>query len=146
VVVGVLAIAAGAFLPWIVSGQTTRNSFTTISVARRLGVVDSDVASTLLAGWYFVPVAAAVVVLLAVLGRPHATGLVAVGLAAVACGFAIVVQRAPIEVAAGVPVTFAAALGTAAAAVVSLTGARVRSSPEPDDGRPGSGGIGSAAR
>jgi len=146
VVVGVLGIAAGAFLPWIVSGDTTRNSFTTVQVARRLGVVDSDLASALLAAWYFVPVAVATAGLLAAVGRPRMTASIAVGVAAVTTGFAVVVLRAPIEPAVGVPFSLGAALGTIAAAVVSLSGARARSSPEPRDGMPGSGGIESADR
>lgn len=120
-VVGVSGIVIGAFLPWIISGQTTRNSFTTVQVARRLGVVDSDVVSTMLAGWYFLPLGAVLVGVLAVLDRRRPMAVLAGALGLAGGAFAFAVLRAPIESGVGVWVSMAAGIGTLLAAVVSLS-------------------------
>lgn len=121
-VVGVSGLVIGAFLPWIISGQTTRNSFTTVQVARRLGVVDSDVVSTMLAGWYLVPLGAVLVGVLAVLERRRPMAVLAGALGLAGGTFAFGVVCAPIESGVGVWVSMATGIGTLLAAVVALSG------------------------
>ena len=119
---GVAGIVAGAFLPWVVSGQTTRNSFTTVQVARTLGVVDEGLAVVALGAWFFVPVTAVATVVLVVLGRRRVGGALALALGVASVAFAVLVLRGPIETAAGVKVTFAAGLASCVATVMFLAG------------------------
>jgi len=104
-----------------VSGHSTRNSFTTVRTARNLELVDSGVLSAVLAGWFLVPLAAAAVLLLAVLGRRRTLALTSGGLGLVAAAFTLFVQRStsdtPLDTSVGPAVTLVFALLAMAAAV-----------------------------
>lgn len=132
VVGGAAGIVVGSLLPWIVSGETTRNSFTSVRTARNLDLVGSDAANAVLAGWFLVPLVAATVLLLAVLSRRRSLALVAGGLGTVAALFAGFVRLAPIETAVG-------PLATLASAAVILLGVAglIMAGGESRDGRRG---------
>lgn len=86
-----------ALLPWVGSGETTRNSFTTVRVARSLEILGSSAANDALAAWYLLPAIAAAAVLLAVTDRTRAL-LVFTSIAGIASlGLSIAVQAAPVE-------------------------------------------------
>jgi hypothetical protein len=119
-VAGAAGVVVGALLPWIISGETTRNSFTTVRTARHLELVDNGVANAILAGWFLVPVLASLVLLLAVLGRRRSLALVTLGLGLAAVVFATFVRLSPIATSIGPPVTTAAGMASMVAAVVLL--------------------------
>jgi len=135
----VVAIVAAALLPWIVSGETTRNSFTTVTAARRLGLLDESALQYVLLAWYAVPAVALFVLVQLATGQRRSAAAVAVALSIAAIALAVVVGRAPVDTAAGPAITIAAGLGTLVASVVSLAGPGRRhptSAPTPTD-RPG---------
>lgn len=119
VVVGAIGVTIGAFLPWVYSGAASRNSFGVVRAARRLGVVDSDLLRVVLASWYFVPLFAAVLVLLLVLGRERAAGTMAVLLGVVALTVGLMVRSSTADLGRG------PAVASAAGAVVAFGGALV---------------------
>ena len=59
-VVSGLVLVAGAFLPWVASGDARRDSFEVVQAGRRLGVFDSGVTRLAGALWFLVPLAVAV--------------------------------------------------------------------------------------
>jgi hypothetical protein len=119
-VVGAAGVVVGALLPWIISGETTRNSFTTVRTARNLELVDNGLANAVLAGWFLVPVVASLVLLLAVLGRRRSLAVASLGLGIVATLFAAFVRLSPIATSVGPPVTIGAGLVLLIAAAVLL--------------------------
>lgn len=76
-------MVVGTFLPWLRSGRTTRNSYASDGVARRLLDVSGGL-DTLLRGWPFVSLACALGVALLLLGIDRIGAAVA-ALAAI-CG------------------------------------------------------------
>lgn len=128
VAIGVVGITVGAFLPWLQTGAATRNSFAVVRAARRLGVIDNDVASGVLGAWYFVPLLAALVVLLVALRRPRAAGALAMVVGAVVAVIAVVVLRSPTAVEVGPSVALVAGLSALSGGtmVVVATGRALR--------------------
>jgi hypothetical protein len=49
--VGALLVAAGTFLPWVVSGSVLRDSYESISVIRTVGALDGNPLELVLDGW-----------------------------------------------------------------------------------------------
>jgi hypothetical protein len=127
-VAGAGGVVLGSFLPWVVSGQATRNSFSTVRTARTLELIDSSTANAVLAGWFLVPLVAAIVLLLAVLGRRRSLAALAGSLGLAAGGFALFVRLSPVETAIGPTVTLMFAVVTAASAAGLLVG-RPRTGP-----------------
>jgi hypothetical protein len=84
--VGLVLTVVGTFLPWLRSGQTTRNSYASDGVARRLLHADGPL-NALLHAWPFVSLACALALALLVLGLVRSGAAVAV-LAAV-CAAAV---------------------------------------------------------
>lgn len=103
-VAGAAIVVVGAFLPWVISGQASRNSFTTVQSARSLDLTDSPIGNGVLATWYLVPLLAAVVLLLAVLDHRRALAIVAATLGAAAILFGAVVWFGPIPSGVGSPI------------------------------------------
>ena len=124
VVVGAtVGIVIGAFLPWIISGQRTRNSFTTVQLARALGVVEHETVLVMMAGWYFVPLGVVMVVVLAALDHQRSCAVMAAAIGAVAVAFALIVRFSPVATDVGVAVTLGAGVLTVVASVILFGGA-----------------------
>lgn len=128
IVIGAVGITVGAFLPWLETGAATRHSFAVVRAARRLGVIDDEVASGVLGAWYFVPLLAAIVVLLVAVRRPRAAAVLAIVLGVVVCVVAAVVLRSPAPVGIGPLVAFASGTVTVSggAVVIVATGRALR--------------------
>jgi hypothetical protein len=78
---GVMAVVCGAvtFAPWMRSGSARRSSFEVVRAAQDLDVLHGWVQPTAAAGWYFLPLLLACVLLAVVLDRTIlAGGLLAV--------------------------------------------------------------------
>lgn len=58
----------GTFLPWLQSGSAVRNSYQTVSIARRFTALGEGVLGTVIAAWPAVGIAAALCAALYVLG------------------------------------------------------------------------------
>lgn len=86
--VGLATIIGGSFLPWLQSGRTSRNSYQTGGVIRRLVGTD-DLVNGLLGLWPAVGIACAVAVALYLLGLRTLAAIVA-GLAALGGGAAAI--------------------------------------------------------
>jgi hypothetical protein len=67
-IAGATVVVVGAFLPWVRSGASTRNSFAMLQVADDLGVIHGWPRRTMLVTWFFVPAACGALVLVS-LGR-----------------------------------------------------------------------------
>ena len=67
-IAGAAVVVVGAFLPWVRSGATNRNSFAMLRVADDLGVVHGWTRRTMLVTWFFMPAACGVLALVS-LGR-----------------------------------------------------------------------------
>lgn len=75
-VAGVVVLVIGTFLPWLRSGRVQRNSYELAGVGvRRLQA--ADWVEVLLRGWPFLGVLWAVAVVLLILGRDRAAGVLA---------------------------------------------------------------------
>jgi hypothetical protein len=109
-VVAVVVLVIGAFLPWVRTGGASRNSFSVVRTARTLELLGESGTTSALGSWFLVPALAAVVVLALVLGRTRLAAIVAIAVAVLTAGFAIVVLVAPVDTGAGVPVSLGAAL------------------------------------
>jgi glycerol uptake facilitator-like aquaporin len=81
--VGAAAVAAGTFLPWLRSGTVSRDSYRAGDALRRIGELPSGVG-VLFDVWPFVPLACALTVAAALLGRIRPAAVVATVVAAVA--------------------------------------------------------------
>lgn len=92
--VGIGMIVLGAFLPWVISGTSTRSSFETVRSAERLGLVDGEVALAVLRGWYLVPLAAALVPVLLSFHRVRTAAIIGMLLAAITGSVAAIVVLA----------------------------------------------------
>jgi hypothetical protein len=119
-IVSVAFVVVGAFLPWVASGEAERNSFATVRAARTLDLVANSFGDAVLAGWFAVPLGAALVLLFAALGRRRWAAMVAGCLGLVAAGFAALVIASPVETRAGVIVTLVAGLLTIVGAAGSI--------------------------
>lgn len=78
---GLLAVAAGSFLPWVRSGTVLRSSFETAGVLDRLGPSDVPLLDAALTGWIAVPLVCVICL-----------GLFAVGMTRTGAGIAIIVS------------------------------------------------------
>lgn len=87
-VVGLAAIVGGSFLPWLQSGRTSRNSYETGGVIRRLVGTD-DLVNGLLRLWPAVGIACAAAIALYLFGLRTLATIVA-GLAALGGGAAAI--------------------------------------------------------
>ncbi|MGH9185259.1 MAG: hypothetical protein ACRD0U_05525 [Acidimicrobiales bacterium] len=122
--VGAIVVLAAAFLPWVRSGESERNSFELLGVARRLGVLDSGWQRVAVVGWYFMPLAVTLVGLAMLLGRRRAVALIgaAIGLGGVALVAAV--RSAPVHTGMGVPITMVAGVVTAGGGVLTFASRR----------------------
>lgn len=128
VVLGVIAVAVGSFLPWVWSGAASRDSFEVVRAARRLGVVDSDLLSGGLVLWYFVPLFAATTLLLVALRRERLAGAAAGVLGVVVLVVGLMVLSSSADVGSGPAVSSTAGAATALGGLVVLgTGRRAGS-------------------
>lgn len=118
VVAGAAGVTVGAFLPWVRSGASSRDSFGVVRAARRLGVVDSDALRTALALWYLVPLMAAVVVLLLALRRERSAGVVAVAFGLVVLVVSLMVATSSADLGVGPAVASAAGVTVALGGVL----------------------------
>jgi hypothetical protein len=89
--VGLALVVAGAFLPWVRSGTSSRSSFALVRSADRLGVVDDGLGEAVLRGWYLVPLLAAIVLVLIASHRPRVAAGAGLLLALVVAAVATVV-------------------------------------------------------
>lgn len=117
---GVALIVLGAFLPWVVSGATSRSSFATVRSADRLGLVPDGVALLVLRSWYLVPLIAALVPLLLALHRVRAAAVVAIGLAGLTGLIATIVLVVAPEHGLGPPIAVAGSCLVLASAIALL--------------------------
>lgn len=51
---GLVLVAVGTFLPWVVSGSVLRDSYESIGVVRRLRVLDGSPVAAVLDGWMMI--------------------------------------------------------------------------------------------
>jgi hypothetical protein len=119
-IVSLAFVVVGAFLPWVASGEAERNSFATVRAARALDLVGNSFGDAVLAAWFVVPLAAALVLLFALVGRRRWAEVVAGVVGLVAVAFAGVVIASPVETRAGVYLTLVAGLLAIVGAVVSM--------------------------
>jgi hypothetical protein len=83
-VAGAAVVVVGAFLPWIRSGTTTRNSFAMLRIADDLGVVHGWARRTMLVSWFVMPAACGALVLVSLGRRRWPAVVVSVAIAVVA--------------------------------------------------------------
>jgi hypothetical protein len=127
---GTALIALGAFLPWVVSGASTRSSFATVRSADRLGLVPDGVALLVLRAWYLMPLAAALVPLLLALHRVRTAAAFGIALVLLTAPIAaLVLAVAPVR-GIGPAVCLAGGLAVLAGAVGLLVHVRGTRSPE----------------
>jgi hypothetical protein len=103
--IGLVALVAGSFLPWVRTGRRQRASFDLVGVADRLGVVPSGVATVVARGWILVPLLVAGGLAAIALGATRvAAGVAAVtGLATLFLAWTVF--RSPLPAARGVVVS-----------------------------------------
>ncbi len=121
---GGLAVLAGSFLPWVVSGLARRNSYAAVQSARRLGVVPDGPWEALALTWFLIPFAIALLGLALATGHRHLAVGSALGAATGAVAFSVVVLLAPVQRGAGPAVTLAGGLCLAAGTIVMNRPAR----------------------
>ena len=126
---GLALVVAGAFLPWVWSGSSSRSSFALVRSADRLGIVDDGFGLVILRGWYLVPLLAAIAVVLVTIGRPRAAAVAGLLLAAVVATVATIVLVAAPSTGPGPVASLVGAAVAVAASVVVLRGGRPRSRP-----------------
>jgi uncharacterized membrane protein YfcA len=114
--VGNGGVVLGSFLPWVLSGGASRNSYATLRSAERLEVVANPTAEAMLQAWYLVPVGAALVALGLSLHRVRLAGFAAAATSIVAAACALLALDAGIRVGIGPAVC---ALGAVVLAVGS---------------------------
>jgi hypothetical protein len=91
---GLLVGGIGAFLPWLRSGSTTRNSYTSDGALR--GLLDpGGTRGAILDGWPFVGLASAISIALLLLGFTHLGAALALLASATAGGVAIWALNVP---------------------------------------------------
>ena len=117
-------VVVAAFLPWTISGSARRNSFSTVRSARILEVAGEGAGHVVLGFWFFVPALAAAALLLWVLHRYRAAGIVAAVVGAAAVAFAAVIAAAPIGQGSGVRPTLVLGLVALVAGVATAWLAR----------------------
>jgi hypothetical protein len=117
---GIALIVLGAFLPWVISGATTRSSFATVRTADRLGLVPDGAALLVLRAWYLVPLAAALVPLFLALHHVRTAATVAIALAALTGLIATIVLVVAPERGVGPMVSIAGSAAVLASALTLL--------------------------
>ena len=80
---GLVVLVVGTFLPWLRSGSVLRNSYQTVTVARRLTTLCDGVPGAVTAAWPAVGITAAVSAVLYALGARRASAVTALLLAVV---------------------------------------------------------------
>ena len=122
--VGATAVlAVTAFLPWTRSGQVSRSGWSTVSSARKLGVVDSLPAELVVSAFYLVPAFACLALVVHVLDRHRAAAAIAAAAAVATVVIAVAVIRSPLGVRWGLwlNIAIAAIDGVLAIALVART-------------------------
>ena len=118
--VGLALVVTGAFLPWVLSGATSRSSFAMVRSADRLGIVDDGIGLAVLRAWYLVPLLAAGVVVLVTLHRPRTAAAVGLALSLVVSAIAVIVLVAAPEAGSGPAVCVLGAISVVVASVALL--------------------------
>jgi hypothetical protein len=89
---GLAMVLVGSFLPWYRSGRRARSSYLLFDIVERLDLLPGALSRLALAGWLFVPLAAAGAVAAVLLGKLHAGAVVAVGVGLYTAVLAFVVS------------------------------------------------------
>jgi hypothetical protein len=128
-VVADVVLVVGCFLPWVISGDSRRDSFATVRAAQRVGVVGKPFWETVLSVWYLAPLAAAVVLVGVAFDRRRLVPAVAAGLGALSLVVSGVVLVAPIDRGVGPGVVAVAGVGLVTGSVLWVRAHRRRTSP-----------------
>lgn len=119
-IVGIIAISTlltGMFLPWLSSGQVTRNSYQVAGTLDRFRLIDSALLDAVLAIWPFLGPAVVIAVLLAVVRLWRIAGAVAVVVGAIGAAGAVTAQ-----VKVGTRSAFGVSLDTLGPSTVTIGG------------------------
>lgn len=117
-------VLVGSFLPWLISGSARRDSYATVRVAQRLGVVGWPVWEALLSVWFVTPLLVALVGVALAFDRRRAVPLVGVPLGLIALVVAGVVLVAPVERGVGPVVVACGAVAVLIGSVMTARRAR----------------------
>jgi hypothetical protein len=128
--IGAAAVVVGAFLPWVVSGEVSRDSFATVRAAQLVGVVDRPVWQAVLSVWFFAPLAAAVVLVGLALQRRRLVPAVAIGLGLASALLAGLVLLAPVDRGAGPVLVLIGSIALLIGAALWLAAGRRPSRPQ----------------
>jgi len=103
-ITGAAVVAVGAFLPWVRSGTTTRNSFAMLRIADDLGVIHGWARRTLLVSWFIMPAACGVLVLVSLGRRRWPAVVVSLAIAVVALILSVAAVSSRLSLAYGASV------------------------------------------
>lgn len=117
---GTALVVVGAFLPWVVSGASERNSFATVRSAERLALVEETFGLVVLRAWYLVPLLASMVPVLITLHKVRAAAVAAMALALLTAAVALIVLSGAPERGVGPVVSATAGVVVCIAAVALL--------------------------
>jgi hypothetical protein len=103
-IAGAAVVVAGAFLPWIRSGATTRNSFAMLQIADDLGVINGWPRRAVLVAWFVMPAACGALLLVSLGRRRWPVAALAGAIAAVAFVLWLAALISPLSLAYGASV------------------------------------------
>lgn len=120
---GLAVIVVGSFLPWLRSGNITRNSYESAGLADHFALVDNDFLATALRAWIAVPALATVSVTLIALRLGRVAGVLVLATAGFVGTTAGILTVQATDPAGLVGITAAGPVTSLAGSVIALIGA-----------------------